>query len=116
MSTPSLVAAWSRGELVLKDVLAVPRDALLAARSLAERCLRLGDRQRAEIIFRGLSTLDPGDARSAAALATLALEDGAPELAIAWANRTLAVVPGDEGLRALEARARTALGLARSAV
>jgi hypothetical protein len=115
MSTPaSLVAAWSRGEVVLKDVLAVPRDALVAAQALAERCVVLGDAARAEVIYRGLSVLDPTDVVSAARLAQLALERGEPEVALAWATRTLALVPRDAALRALEARARTAITLGKT--
>lgn len=107
----TLVDAWARGELPLRDVLGVPAEAIAAARTLGERCIVLGDAARAEIVFAGLAALDPADGAAAASLATLALERGAPDIALAWAERTLGVGPGDPNLRSLAARARRALEL-----
>ena len=108
----SLVTAWSSGQIRLVDALGVPTEALHAARALGERCLALGDFVRAEAIFSGLSVLDPTDPRPAVALASLALERGLPEIALAWAERTLSLLPGDAALNALAARARVAIALA----
>lgn len=109
----TLVDAWSRGELPLRDVLAVPAEAIAAARTLGERCLVLGDRARAEVIFAGLAALDPADVPAAAALARLALERGAADVALAWAERTLGIGREDTVLRSLAERARRALEVRR---
>lgn len=109
VASSALLGAWAEGRISLRDLLGVPAEAIAAAHRLGERCLVLGDLARAEAIFSGLSALEPADPRSAVVLATLALEQGAPDVALAWIERAQRLVPEEPALRALAERARRAL-------
>lgn len=76
LDDPATLAACASGAYGLASACGVPADALEAARSLASWAASCGRLDRAQVLLEGCVALDPSDAWSWRALASLALRRG----------------------------------------